>query len=256
MDGIELVTDRNSLRKIYGLFTPDAMYGRKPFRIDAQLVGDTVLFTRWENPAQLVRETRPMCFSKLHELATVKQQMADVSSCHRIVRYTFGGINVMVRFELDAVTSVQSDMPALPHALPETWEQVGDFKVYRTDCSSPPLSTFIEKKTRSMHGNLDYIDIYGQMVFSQTPNLYVARHKSGHFEKLEMLALGQGRMKGVAEAAEEVLAKVAAMLREMVSVVKEHKEVSFVWSGQGERVDVWQCDGLLPVSLGSRPDKS
>ena len=50
LNGVQLITDRNSLRKIYGLFTPDRMYGPKPFRIDAQKIGNIILFARWEDP--------------------------------------------------------------------------------------------------------------------------------------------------------------------------------------------------------------
>lgn len=76
MYGVELITDRNSLRKIYGLYTPDAMYGIKPFRIDAQKIGNVVIFSRWEDPAmKKPKAPHPHCYSKSHELATMEQQL-------------------------------------------------------------------------------------------------------------------------------------------------------------------------------------
>jgi len=105
MYGVELITDRNSLRKIYGLYTPDAIYGKKAFRIDAQKIGNVVIFSRWEDPeATRPKAPHPFCFSKSPELVTIEQQLEGAVSCHRLVRYEFGGIAMMVRFELDAVS--------------------------------------------------------------------------------------------------------------------------------------------------------
>lgn len=275
MTDIDLITDRNSLRKLYGIFTPDAMYGQKPFRIDAQLVGNTVLLCRWENSDLMKpRSPHPFVYAKSHELATSEDVIDGITSCHQIVRYNFGGKTLLVRFELDAATeappqpksklvstaisaSSNNDLSALlskssvktsKHPIPPSNETKGDIKIHRTTLSTPPLSTFIEKKTRSMKGELDYVDIYGQLVFSQTPNLYVAKHMRGDFRTLEKVVLGQGILKGIGEAADEVLGKVAAMLDTMISVVKEHEGVSFVWSGEGEQVEVWEFGGHPPLS--------
>ena len=45
----------------------------------------------------------PFCWSKSHELATMEHQLEGMVSCHRMVRYEFGWVEIMVRFELDAV---------------------------------------------------------------------------------------------------------------------------------------------------------
>lgn len=74
-------------------------------------------------------------------------------------------------------TSVKSGLRPLP---PLT-QNVGGIHVHRSEFPTPSLSTFIEYKTRSVRGDLDYGDIYSQLVFSQTPNLYVARHMRGNF---------------------------------------------------------------------------
>jgi hypothetical protein len=209
MYGIELITDRNSLRKIYGLFTPDAMYGPKPFRIDAQQIGNVVIFSRWEDPEMKPpKAPHPYCHSKSHELASMEQQLEGAVSCHRMVRYEIGGIAMMVRFELDAVTEAvptvsrkgvsgtgngtdslavamrgtSVKVTLLP--LPAHTELKAGITIHRTPYPSPPLSSFIEKKTRSAKGDLDYVDIYGQLVFSQTPHLHVARHNRGDFKTL------------------------------------------------------------------------
>lgn len=253
------------------MFTPEAMHGQKPFRIDAQLVGDTVLFCRWESEdMRTPKLPHPFCFAKSHELATSEQQIEGVTSCHRIVRYEFGRITMMVRFELDAVTHLppstscaddeekdRGDLVRLmsgasvksgARPLPPITDVEGGIAIHRSTWPSPPLSSFIEKKTRAMKGELDYIDIYGQLVFSQTPNLFVARHVKGDFRTLEKLALGQGKLKDIAKVAEGVLDKVAGMLARMIEAVKEHEGVSFVWDGKGADVEVFEYLGQPQLS--------
>ena len=264
MYGVELITDRNSLRKIYGLYTPDAIYGKKPFRIDAQKIGNVVIFSRWEDPeATRPKAPHPFCFSKSHELATVEQQLERAVSCHRLVRYEFGGIAMMVRFELDAVSEaapsshsskadngrVDSSAEAMQKntvistllPLSKYTEIKAGIIIHRTPYPSPPLSTFIEKKTRSAKGELDYVDIYGQLIFSQTPHLYVARHTRGYFSSLEKVSLGQGKLRDIENATQGMMRKVAGMFREIMETVEEFGECSFVWKGEGSIVEVWKA---------------
>lgn len=175
----------------------------------------------------------------------------------------------MVRFEVDAASSIPGPdtksavdkgeddiVKMMGHTsvksglrpLPPCTEKLGGINIHRSPFPSPPLSTFIENKTRSVRGELGYGDIYGQLVFSQTPNLYVARHMRGNFQSLEKVKLGEGRLVRIADAADEVLGKVAAMLGEMISITKEHGGVSFVWSGKGMELGVWKFDGDPPLS--------
>ena len=268
MYGVELVTDRNSLRKIYGLYTPDAMYGPKPFRIDAQKIENVVIFSRWENPQMKKPQTpHPQCYSKSHEFATMEQQLEGVVSCHRMVRYEFGGIDMIVRFELDAVTEAAPrfetddslvdamrgtsiDSTLLP--LPDHTETKAGLNIYRTSYPSPPLSSFIEKKTRSSKGELDYIDIYGQLIFSQTPHLYVARHTRGLFTSLEKVSLGEGKLRDIETSTTGIMGKVAGMIKEMMECVDEFGECSFVWKGEGSTVEVWRGEEQIGLSEEAR----
>lgn len=180
----------------------------------------------------------------------------------------------MVRFELDAASSIpkmesesgtksdedkddivkmmgNASVKSSLRPLPSLTEKLGGINIHRSPFPSPPLSTFIESKTRAMRGDLDYVDIYSQLVFSQTPNLYVARHMRGSFQTLEKVRLGEGRLEGIAKAADGVLGNVGVMLHEMVTITKEHGGVSFVWSGKGMEVGVWKFDGQPPLSTAA-----
>lgn len=184
----------------------------------------------------------------------------------------------MVRFELDSateagplegstndnVTEHSNDVDCLTDAmrdtsvndrllpLPKCTEIKSGIKIHKTNYPAPPLSSFIETKTRSARGELDYVDIYGQLAFSQTPNLFVARHHKGYFQTLEKISLGEGILKDIAEATQETMAKTAGMIKEMMDTVEEFGEVTFVWSGEGTNVEVWKGDPQIAPSEEAR----
>lgn len=251
------------------------MYGPKPFRIDAQKIGNVVLLARWENSVNREPiQPRGFCWSQSHSIATMRQKLEGAGSSHGIVRYGFGGIEMVIRFELDAVTesspkinegggdvertglhlkplgldSSRND----PLPLPKSTETKSGIRIYRTPYPTPPLSSYLEKKTRTINGELDYIDIYGQLVFSQTPHLYVARHTRGQFKTLEKVSLGQGKLRDIARSTEGIMAKSAGMIREMMDVVEEFGECSFVWKGEGSGVEVWKGEKQVGLSEEAR----
>jgi len=183
----------------------------------------------------------------------------------------------MVRFELDSVTEAafegsgaedlnedhsgifsqastktEKTFEHTLFSLPTSTETKSGLKIYRTIYPSPPLSSFVEKKTRSTGRELDYIDIYGQLVFSQTPQLYIARHSTGNFKTLEKVRLGQGKLADIAEATADLMAKTAGIIREMMDVTENFGEVSFVWKGEGSTVEVWKGESQVELSEEAR----
>lgn len=185
-----------------------------------------------------------------------------------MVRYGFGGIDMMVRFELDAVTEAAPPLrkngdslidamrgtsvkgTLLP--LPRYTESKAGLTIYRTPYPSPPLASFIEKKTRSAKGELDYIDIYGQLIFSQTPHLYVARHTRGNFTSLEKVSLGQGKLRDIEISTTGMMGKVSGMIKEMMECVDEFGDCSFIWKGEGSNVEVWRGEEQIGLSEEAR----
>jgi len=136
--------------------------------------------------------------------------------------------------------------------LPRSTEMKAGLAIYRTSYPSPPLSSFIEKQTRSAQGELDYIDIYGQLIFSQTPHLYVARHNRGYFSSLEKVSLGEGKLQDIAVSTQGIMGKVAGMIKEMMESVNEFGECSFIWEGEGGNVEVWRGEEQVGLSEEAR----
>ncbi|KAF7300427.1 hypothetical protein HMN09_00926400 [Mycena chlorophos] len=106
---IDLITDRNSLRKLLrwidGRSTVPGGDGKvKDFRIDTQLApgGRTVLFTRWEkrNEEQMTGWTYGFNFEK--KTTSPPRGVPESTGHHRIISYDFRGIKIVMRFEVDA----------------------------------------------------------------------------------------------------------------------------------------------------------
>ena len=75
------------------------------WRTDVDLVGDTMFFSRWEASTVeyitgALESGHGHSFEK--SFTTFHDDLKDSTSNHRIVRYNLGGLECMVRFEVDA----------------------------------------------------------------------------------------------------------------------------------------------------------
>jgi hypothetical protein len=100
--GVDLVTNRNSLRKLLH-FTS----GRAPdsFRIDVNLVESTLFLTRRERRTEdVIQGAMNAGYGHNFERAFTKplDGLEDSSGHHRVARYRIGELNCVVRFEVDA----------------------------------------------------------------------------------------------------------------------------------------------------------
>jgi hypothetical protein len=100
--GVDLVTNRNSLRKLL-----DFASGRisDSFRIDVNLVNSTLFLTRRERSTRnVIQGFRNSGYGHNFERAFTKPQegLEDSNGHHRVARYEMGKLNCVVRFEVDA----------------------------------------------------------------------------------------------------------------------------------------------------------
>jgi len=74
----------------------------KPFRFLVEVVGDTVFFIRRESsPDELIRDVRGYGHAFPEANTTWDPDMRGSESHQRIVRYSFGGLDCLIRFEGD-----------------------------------------------------------------------------------------------------------------------------------------------------------
>lgn len=185
---IDLVTDRNNLRK---LIFAISHIPNEQFRIDIELVGTTMLFTRWEKSSK--EDIRGFNgFGHQFVKATTKfPEILDKSTGHyRIIEYKLGSMNMLVRFEVDAYqktakptsTSIDDLSAKMGATKLDTETRTSTFSTGLTvinDGFNVPQESLIELKTRAARRQLQVDDVIYQLWFSQVQLLKVGYHVRG-----------------------------------------------------------------------------
>jgi len=203
---LDLVTDRNNLRKIVWAISGERI---EDFRIDIQLVGKTLLFQRWEtNTSEYIVEFRGYGHSFEKMCTTYSGDgMKASTGHHRVVKYNLAGLEVLTRFEVDAYypddvsnTGMGSssrtapvDMDALTSSLQKvqlTTSQRGKIDATSTlrvieGGYKAPHSSLIEIKTRAQHRPIQISDVIYQLWFAQVRHLIAGYHSRGRFIRSE-----------------------------------------------------------------------
>lgn len=191
----QLVTDRNNLIKLAYVVTGEPI---DDFRINIELVGDTMLFTRWEKAST---ETISGFHGFGHQFekyfTSFPAEVKRSTGHHRVIQYTLGTIKMLLRFEVDgymptsqtASSSLASkNMDNLSSLLrssrlainsPEANVKVvgGGFAV--------PHDSLLELKTRAQRRPLQTLDVIHQLWFGQLQHLRIGYHSRGVFNRVD-----------------------------------------------------------------------
>lgn len=195
---IDLVTDRNNLRKLLRFISNE---DDKPFIIAVQRLGTTTLFTRTEErTSEYVTSFRG--FGHEFEKAYTKwpSGMENSTGHHRIVKYRFGGLRCVVRFEVDASTAaaagtVGDGLSSLLNEISiENVAKVCDSSTFQVTKFGRlvPQSSVLEIKTRAASRTLNMADVLPQLWFSATPSLIVGYHRGGRFNDVKTARMDTG----------------------------------------------------------------
>ena len=95
----DLLCDRNNLRVLLE-FAQSKTVG--PFRLDAYLVGPTLILVRRDDSFWKVSDGKSYGFNFESAFTAPAPDMADATSHYRAIRYRMGPLNVVCRFEADA----------------------------------------------------------------------------------------------------------------------------------------------------------
>lgn len=177
------------------------------FRIDVELIYDTLFLTRWElNPVIKITDAMNHGYGYEFEKAftALEQGLQGSSGHYRIVQYDLGGIRCLVRCETDAflldgsscveimldesddkrptkrqkITDTGAPAFSESQALKSTKGPVGGVKVVQggrlVSCSS-----IIEIKSCNKDISHKMREVIPQLWFSQTAHLFIGRHKKG-----------------------------------------------------------------------------
>lgn len=200
---VDIVLNRNSLRKFLDFCVGTV---KSSFRVDLSMINNTLFIERHEKNARaLIRGTQVNGWGHNFEKAFTKlpKGLGGSTQYHRVVNYSLGGLNCVVRFEVDACyqggnegqtpfagdnihRSLAVDMgklsigtnPRRNEVVPgQTPKVVNQFK-------SMPQSTTAEIKTSSSNKTLS--SFLPQLWFGRTPWLIMAHHAEGTFDKINI----------------------------------------------------------------------
>lgn len=185
LQDIDIITDRNNVRKLLAFMQESS---NEAFRIRVEIVrGRTALFTSVDSATPVTRGGF-MGFGRNFEEAFTKRERGSLSH-HRIVAYSFDGMNCIVRHETDGY------VPTRPLTLIFTVNDVSDAMDPDIITSNDPTATIVEIggrtmctsstleiKTLARRKTIKMAEVLPQLWISQTPLLVVAYQKYGIFE--------------------------------------------------------------------------
>ena len=210
LNEIDLVTNRNSLRKLFDFVNGRA---RGSFRIDLHMVQKTLFLTRRErNTREVIYGPTDPGFGRNfeHAFSTPEPGIEDSASHHRVIRYALGDLNCVVRFEVDACCSKREGQdseceillppPSSSDDTPSSLEQLSLHENKKTSAAGKnkngptlvvhrgrlvPSSALAEIKARSISKGSQVQKALPQLWFGRTPHLICGLHKNGTFDKIE-----------------------------------------------------------------------
>ena len=236
MQGFDLVTDRNCLRKLLRFVSSEV---DRSFRIDIQIQGEVMFLRRWEEELKhVILSHEHFGFGHNFEEATTSfdKGLKDSSGHHRVTRYNLGSIRCLVRYEADGCTETDQDLGDKAKVIEKVEDaddlagalesmsiaktraqNKGSVQVLEKGRTVSP-ETIMEIKTRSTKRKLKLDEVLPQLWFAQTPNLVIGYHTSGRFEEIQKLS-----MKDEFERWEK---EHQVQLKKLVGLLKRLKEVT------------------------------
>ncbi|KAG6916786.1 hypothetical protein DXG01_005368, partial [Tephrocybe rancida] len=240
----DLVVDASTLRLLLRWIDG----ARFSFRVDLQLAGKTVLFSRWvpDRGEDVTRTCDGTRFGlRFEEASTSLAPGCWGSAAHyRVVQYVslfyLSGIRLIVIAGDKRAPATPPQGTTIGKGTLEPRNRVDAAKSLHPAASEPalaivpggvvvPQSKIVELKSHSAGARVRWKEYYLQMLFSQTPLCIEAVHDEGHFQKVITRQVESVRQLAIGdhEAADEMqagLAKLCVLLREIKALVVERGE--------------------------------
>lgn len=288
MDGVDLITDRNNLRKLLCFINPKLeRSSREPFTINVEVTSNnTAIFCRdGVNPIQFVKRNEFRGFGHEFEKAYTTNQVTNGAGHHRIISYQLGSLSLILRYETDAYVDgygnmMDSNLASNPsRSRPPRNPANGDLSsmldslslghghVPSSSSSSPAVRTnltvkeegkavpneaTLEIKTRIAHKPLSIQEVIPQLWIAQTPNLVRAYHNNGLFRRPGVEDL-TAEIKAWEDGHQKDLARLVGVIRRIIEVVGRNGGKGVVkFDRAGDQLVVSKGQGrLLPDDLYS-----
>ncbi|MCJ1382150.1 hypothetical protein MMC17_005262 [Xylographa soralifera] len=223
------------------------------FRFNMEIIGDTIFLVRKENsPQEIIDGVYGYGHTFPDSYTTWAPAVKGSVSSQRLVRYKFGGLTCLVRFESDGYLKdktmddedslytqlfVQSDHPQSSKTS-ESNTLLLDFKSASVSEKSPekdsidltielggcliPQQAVFDLKTRSARSAVQIImdDVYPRLWVSQIPNFIIGYHQSGKFDDVRVIDVRVEVNEWERKNA-DVLRQFQSTLRKLIRIAKE-----------------------------------
>lgn len=263
-DSIDTLVNRNSLRRLL-----DFCAGREQssFRMDLYTINNTLIIERCE-----MKTKEFLCGSNRsgygHNFVRFFTEqipgLADSTAHHRVLKYEFGGLNIAVRFEVDASyrkskdASLQTDIAADDKRRNSASDLVSQLHALQISASGASARTansrsvvVVERGKGSLQSDLVELktnrksrnQIMPQLWFGRTPYLIRGHHTAGRFEKVEVSRAGDDfKAWETNESNQRSLRKVVSLvsqIRDIVTKVEGNAAVMIFQKEQPERLEIF-----------------
>ncbi|KAI4648692.1 uncharacterized protein J4E78_008755 [Alternaria triticimaculans] len=256
----------------------------KAFRFNIEVIGETVFFVRKENdPKEVIKDIRGFGHTFPEAYTTWEHSVKGSETHQRIIRYEFGGLECLVRFEsdgyIDDSLAVRDVAPAQTAGdqdeLLQAFQQAAigrspsnamgkpeELKIEHRGSTVPHHSIF-DLKTRSgkYKKPIDMTDIYPALWMKQISNFIVAYHDGyGLFEDIQVQDVKSDVRAWVRENRDGIR-RFATLLNEIVDIAKSStNKLLEVYCPGADRLEIRKQygDGVhaLPADLVDRWEKT
>ncbi|KAL1795342.1 hypothetical protein ACET3X_007158 [Alternaria dauci] len=252
----------------------------KAFRFNIEVVGETVFFVRKENdPKEVIKDVRGYGHTFPEAYTTWEQSVKGSETHQRIIRYEFGGLKCLVRFESDGYIKAAG---AADDATPsENAEDPDDLLAALQDASinrpsnpvtstldalkvkhggtAVPQNVIFDLKTRSgkYKKDIDMSDIYPALWVKQISNFIVAYHNgAGLFEDIRVQNV-KNDVRAWVKDNKEGIRRFATLLDDIVDIARYNADKLLeVYCPGADRLEVRVQYGngvhALPADLADR----
>ncbi|MCJ1405901.1 hypothetical protein MMC11_009132 [Xylographa trunciseda] len=274
----DVVTDRNNIRKLLSFIDPSSnRNGLEAFTINIEVTKNTAIFSRDETKTtEFIGPQEFRGFGHEFEKAYTIAQISGSTGHHRIISYRFSDLNIIVRHETDGYVDTDTSTSS-PKATNHTQDSLssilgalslssansspgitptGSKLAIKEEGQAVPLESTLEIKTRVFHKSLEIQEIAPQLWVSQTPKLVRAYHQNGIFQR-PMIEDVAAIIKSWEERKQNDLRKLAALIRKIISLVKEcGGNAVLKYNVEGDKLEVCKVERkeMLPKDLYSKWD--
>ncbi|KAI5782088.1 hypothetical protein DFH27DRAFT_488138 [Peziza echinospora] len=229
---LDMIIDRNSLRKLLRFVrrasdpsstSSSSDYGNSEYKMYIQRINNTLLFTRWaKKTIGFIKPNEFRGFGREFQNLFLKYPdgMTDSTDHQRLVKYSLGGLKLLVRFTSDGYIDMTKGFPQSSEKHESKLTVIPGGKLV-------PQESIIEVKTRGSYRPIDLSDQIPQLWFSNTTHLFVGYHQRGNFKTIEKQNMAGTDFESWEKTNQEDLKKLVGLLQKIVAITREAPEKNF-----------------------------